>query len=363
MIKIQPCSKKMEKFNFDGFISEYMAYELTDFLEAYKGQQVEVKLNSIGGYVSVAFKCYNAIQEHGNVRIMVVGDCMSAAVLLLCAAKEVYASPLSLFMMHKPHGLVEGNSDDLARELEVRKKIEGIMAKAIAKKTGKAIDQVISTYLADNDTYLTAEEALSVNLIDRIIDLSDDLTAVQQRVNLVACKAEGYKFHLPNVLKSNFNKPKPKPKPMEKDVKELLDMLGASSLADAKAKAEVAVTQLKAAKQSAVDALINGAIEAGKITDEQKEAYRKLAASNFEAAQEVLKHMPVVAAKTNASDLNINSLLNRQPPGSGAVGTDTNEDWDDLRRNNPKKLKAIKMNEPEKYNKLVAAYMQKKELV
>lgn len=90
-----------------------------------------------------------------------------AAFLLSSGEKgKRFALPSSEIMIHQPLGGAQGQASDIKIQAEHILSLKKRLNEILAKNTGKPYEQIeIDT---DRDNYLTAEEALSYGLIDRI---------------------------------------------------------------------------------------------------------------------------------------------------------------------------------------------------
>lgn len=91
-------------FKIHNFIDNWNFDELFNALYNTE-EDVTIDIDSCGGNLREAWKMYDAIRTHkGNVIVNVSGDCMSAAILILLAAKPEnrFANINAEFMIHKP---------------------------------------------------------------------------------------------------------------------------------------------------------------------------------------------------------------------------------------------------------------------
>lgn len=74
------------RFHIFGEISIGMSLEITQWLDARKGQDIEIVINSWGGEASAGLAIHNALQRHpkGRCRIEVEGVSGSAATAIMC---------------------------------------------------------------------------------------------------------------------------------------------------------------------------------------------------------------------------------------------------------------------------------------
>lgn len=131
-------------------------------LSAQIAQIDSVEINSNGGDVFAALAMVDTLRKKKDVVIRVKGLCASAATLLLCAGNKVIAAQNSLFLLHAPSCMLSGqvNAAKLAEMQTTLEKIEGSL-KAIYSARIKDVD-------LSKETWLTADEALQLGLIDEI---------------------------------------------------------------------------------------------------------------------------------------------------------------------------------------------------
>ncbi len=142
------------------------------FLEAENpDKDISIYINSPGGVVTSGLAIYDTMQYiKPDVSTMCIGQAASAAALLLCAgaAGKRYSLPNSRVMIHQPLGGYRGQATDIAihaqETLEVRKKVDGILA----KHSGKTSEQINQD--TERDNFMSAEEAQDYGLIDVVLE-------------------------------------------------------------------------------------------------------------------------------------------------------------------------------------------------
>ena len=91
----------------------------------------------------------------------------SIAGVIITAGTSVKIASNALIMVHRAWTYTAGNADDLLKEAEVLKKIDGTITDAFVKRTGmeaSAIDAMLAA-----ETWLTAEDAKAQGFVDEII--------------------------------------------------------------------------------------------------------------------------------------------------------------------------------------------------
>ena len=128
---------------------------------------LKVYINSPGGSVSAAVAICQAIKRHkADVEIHIDGLAASAATIITCAGDKVCMPNNALFMIHNPWTIAAGDSNELNKTADVLDKFKATIINTYMEKTG--LDEEVLSKLMDEETWMTAEEALAYNFIDEI---------------------------------------------------------------------------------------------------------------------------------------------------------------------------------------------------
>ncbi len=133
-------------------------------------KDISIYINSPGGSVYAGLAIYDTMQYiKPKVQTICVGVAMSMGALLLAGGAEGkrMALPNAKILIHQVSGGFSGQAADIeihAREIiEIRRKLDEI----IAKHTGQPLEKV--SHDTDRDYFMSAEEAVEYNIIDRVI--------------------------------------------------------------------------------------------------------------------------------------------------------------------------------------------------
>ena len=133
-------------------------------------KEIYFYINSPGGSVSAGLAIYDTMQFiKPDVSTLCVGLAASMGAFLLAAgAKGKRGSlPNSRVMIHQPSGGFQGQASDIeihAREiLYLRQRLNDLMA----SHTGQSVEKISRD--TERDNFLSAEEALSYGIVDRVI--------------------------------------------------------------------------------------------------------------------------------------------------------------------------------------------------
>lgn len=137
-------------------------------LELIDGQDVDIEINSPGGYIYPASEIYTALMQHkGNVNVTITGRAASAASVIAMAGTKVSMSPTAQIMIHNVSATGSGDYRDFEHYAEQLKKSNNTIANAYMLKTGKTREEILR--LMDYETWFTPEEAIECGLIDEIL--------------------------------------------------------------------------------------------------------------------------------------------------------------------------------------------------
>lgn len=137
-------------------------------LDLIDGQDVDIEINSPGGYIYPASEIYTALMQHkGNVNVTITGRAASAASVIAMAGTKVSMSPTAQIMIHNVSATGSGDYRDFEHYAEQLKKSNDTIANAYMLKTGKTREEILD--LMDYETWFTPEEAKEHGFIDEIM--------------------------------------------------------------------------------------------------------------------------------------------------------------------------------------------------
>lgn len=135
-----------------------------------KNQEIQLYINSPGGYVSDGLAIYDTMQYLTcDVATYCIGQAMSMGALLLTAGTKGkrFALPHARVMLHQPSGGVGGTAADIERHTEEILKLRREMSEIFALHTGQTVERVEED--SDRDFFLSATEAKAYGLVDEVI--------------------------------------------------------------------------------------------------------------------------------------------------------------------------------------------------
>ena len=164
-------------------VYDYLGYEninpkaIKQALSDADGSDVELEINSPGGYVDAGSEIYTALKEYqGQVIAKITGQACSAASWIALAADRVEMSPTAQMMIHRASTISIGNSDDLASDLNALNSLDKSFVDLYSQRTGLDAQEVYR--LMCNTTWMNAKEAVDKGFADEIMFQNDKKPAL-----------------------------------------------------------------------------------------------------------------------------------------------------------------------------------------
>lgn len=130
---------------------------------------IDLRINSGGGDVFEASAIYNMLKRHrARVEVHIDGLAASAASVIAMAGDKVTMPKNSMMMIHNMWTIVMGNHNDLRKVADEAEKINDSTVKQSYLDKNPELDADELSRLLDEETWLTADEALAMGLIDEV---------------------------------------------------------------------------------------------------------------------------------------------------------------------------------------------------
>lgn len=165
----------IENIDLEGFAKE---------LNKVQGQELEILINSPGGDIFDGVAIADLIQRReAHTTTTAIGLAASIATVVLMAGDTVQMSESATIMIHDAWTFEAGDSETLKKTAETLDKMSEIIANIYTnqiEKAGKLLKDRDTTKkmirkLMKNETWLNANEALNIGLIDKIIKPIKDI--------------------------------------------------------------------------------------------------------------------------------------------------------------------------------------------
>lgn len=144
---------------------------------------VVVVINSPGGSIDAGFAIWDQLKMASFPIVTVVTGLAASmgSVLALCAPKgKRFATTKSRFMIHQPaiRALVEGQATDLEIQAREILKTKEQLVLLYCEATGKSKKEIEKAL--DRDMWMSADEALSFGLIDKVVSSYSEALSVKK---------------------------------------------------------------------------------------------------------------------------------------------------------------------------------------
>ncbi len=133
-------------------------------------EPIQLYINSPGGSVSAGLAIYDTMKfVKAPVSTVCIGHAASMAAVLLSGGEKGsrYILPHAEVMIHQPSGGAEGQSDDILIAADHIKATRNTLNKILSENTGKSVEEIARD--TDRDHWMTAEEAVSYGVCDRVL--------------------------------------------------------------------------------------------------------------------------------------------------------------------------------------------------
>ncbi len=156
-----------------GEITDEMAASIMAqcFVLQEQGKNIKLYINSPGGSVSAGLAIYDTMRllmrEGVRVTTVCVGMAASMAAVILSGGYERAILPHAEVMIHQPSGGASGKASDILNAADHIRSRHQVLTKILSDNTERPEEEVASDM--EFDCWMTAEEALSYNIVDYIL--------------------------------------------------------------------------------------------------------------------------------------------------------------------------------------------------
>lgn len=150
----------------EGVTAKKFAEQLEDFGDI---KRLNVHINSLGGDVFAAQAIYSILCDHGSKKTSYIdGVAASAATIIACGADEVIARNNTNYMVHHPWAMAIGNADTMRKAADDLEAVTTPILSVYKDQVKGKIDEAEIIQLMDDETWMTAEQALEYGFVDKV---------------------------------------------------------------------------------------------------------------------------------------------------------------------------------------------------
>lgn len=289
-------------------------------LNAYKGMNINVWIDSFGGSVFAATGIYNALAEHvrqgGTVTTIGDGKVMSAATVIFMAGQKRQVTKGCVFMIHNPLTSVGGYAEDLRKTADILDTVKESIINAY-ESTGKSREELSD--MMDAETYMDANQTVQEGFATEILQVSEKAAEDNGQVrafarNAIVAYAKTDVTNLQKIIKGENGN-------MEKkvEIKNVADLK--NQYTDLCEQIKDDAIKAERSRMQALDALADGSEQVAQIINHAKET-----GQTAEDVQFFVDTAKAANAKTAAvSDVaepNVDSIVDKKVSGAENVGVD-----------------------------------------
>ncbi|OBQ55135.1 ATP-dependent Clp protease proteolytic subunit [Tamlana sp. s12] len=139
------------------------------YLDSLGTEDIELYINSPGGYVTSGFAIYDCIKAlNSEVSTICTGFAASMGSIILSAGAKGkrFIQPHARVMIHQPSGGARGQASDIeitAKEIIITKELS---AKILADNCGQDYEKVMKDF--NRDHWMGAEESVAYGIVDGV---------------------------------------------------------------------------------------------------------------------------------------------------------------------------------------------------
>lgn len=139
------------------------------YLDALATKDIQLYINSPGGYVTSGFAVYDCIKSlKSEVSTICTGFAASMGSIILSAGEKGkrFIQPHARVMIHQPSGGISGQASDIeitAKEIIITKELS---AQILADNCGQTFEKVMKDF--NRDHWMGAEESVAYGIVDGI---------------------------------------------------------------------------------------------------------------------------------------------------------------------------------------------------
>ena len=190
-------------------------------------KNINLHINSPGGSVFEGIAIYNMLKQHSaQVNVYVDGLAASIASVIAMSGDAIFMPSNAMMMIHNPWTYAMGNANQLRKQADDLDQITKSSIQTYLAKAGDKLDEDTLKDLMDNETWLTAQEAVDYGLADEVMEANKAAASIDRRF------AERY-LHVPKQLLTNISQNALEPDMAKKLSKEKLKQIRETAKANA----------------------------------------------------------------------------------------------------------------------------------
>lgn len=136
----------------------------------YMPKPIKIFLDSYGGSVYQCFGLLSVIERSKTpIHTIVTGCAMSAGFMILICGHKRFAHKLSTPLYHQVSSGATGTAKEIEEKVVEIKRLQEQLESVVREKTNISKKKLKDIFDIQKDWYMTAEEALELNVVDEIL--------------------------------------------------------------------------------------------------------------------------------------------------------------------------------------------------
>lgn len=145
-------------------------------------KNINLHINSPGGSVFEGIAIYNMLkQSPAHVNVYVDGLAASIASVIAMSGDAIFMPSNAMMMIHNPWTFAMGNANELRKQADDLDHITQASVQTYLDKAGDKLDEATLKDLMDNETWLTAQEAVDYGLADEVMQANQAAASISKQ--------------------------------------------------------------------------------------------------------------------------------------------------------------------------------------
>lgn len=145
-------------------------------------KSINLHINSPGGSVFEGIAIYNMLKQNSaRINVYIDGLAASIASVIAMSGDAIFMPSNSMMMVHNPWVMAIGNASELRKKADDLDQITKSSVQTYLAKAGDKLDEKTLTQLMDDETWLTAQEAVDYGLADEVMEPNKAVASINKQ--------------------------------------------------------------------------------------------------------------------------------------------------------------------------------------
>lgn len=145
-------------------------------------KSINLHINSPGGSVFEGIAIYNMLKQNSaRINVYIDGLAASIASVIAMSGDAIFMPSNSMMMVHNPWVMAIGNASELRKQADDLDQITKSSVQTYLAKAGDKLDEKTLTQLMDDETWLTAQEAVDYGLADEVMEPNKAVASINKQ--------------------------------------------------------------------------------------------------------------------------------------------------------------------------------------